>query len=48
MNGVLLSANLRESDNIIEVNLSQFKSGLYLVMIMYDKWEEDVIKIIKI
>ncbi|MGZ2369583.1 T9SS type A sorting domain-containing protein [Ancylomarina sp. YFZ004] len=47
MKGVMVSAKTREYDNIIEVDLSSFKEGVYLITITYDKWEKDVLKIIK-
>jgi hypothetical protein len=47
MKGVSVPARTRKYDNIIEVDLSPFKAGLYLIHISYDKWEKDVLKIIK-
>lgn len=47
MKGILLPAKTRKSDHIIEVDLSPFKAGLYVITIYYDKWEKDVLKIIK-
>lgn len=47
LKGVLVSAKKRKYDNIIEVDLSSFKEGLYLITIIYDEWEKDVLKILK-
>ena len=48
MKGILIPAKIREYDNIIEVDLSPFKPGLYLITLTYEKWEKDVLKVIKI
>lgn len=47
MKGILVSAKTRKYDNIIEIDLTPYKAGLYLISINYDKWEKDVLKIIK-
>lgn len=47
MKGVMVSAKTREYDNMIEVDLRPYKAGVYLITISYDKWEKDVLKIIK-